>query len=427
MIGTYIIILILLLIMSGIFSAAETAFTSLSPIQLQTFKESPKKGHRNVAKLALKSDILLGAILVGNNVGNTFSGALATYIAITTWGSSSVPIITALLTICILVFAEVTPKQLALTHNEAIAVFLTPFLRIIIVPFIPLVHLISLFGKLINSLFGGKEKKAFSLDSLLHMVRMAEEEGNVVAYERSAVNGVFRLSDSTALSIITHRREVFSLPASTPIREALPTVLENGYSRIPVYGEKGAEQIIGVVLQLDLVRALLSNKEGMLSDLMHPPIAVPSSIHLRALMELFNREPLNIAIVLDEYGGLAGVVSREDVVEEILGELYDENETPEVQIESVNNGLRMQGDTPIYKLEEVTKSRVEHDKHVFTVAGYVSERLDRIAEEGDTLTLPIGTFAVETVKNNRIVWLLFYPAVANEQGENNTSENREKV
>jgi putative hemolysin len=409
--------MIILLLMSVLFSAAETAFTSLTPIQLQTFKESSKRSHKNVAKLTLKPDILLGAILVGNNMGNTFSGALATYIAITTWGSSSVPLITVLLTICILVFAEVTPKQLALTHNETIAVVLTPFLRVVIVPLIPLVHLISFFGKFINSIFGGKEKRAFSLDSLLHMVRMAEQEGDVVAYERSAVHGVFRLSDSTALSIITHRRDVFSLPASTPIKKALPIILEHGYSRIPVYGEKGAEQIIGVVLQLDLVRALLTKEDGVLSDLMHPPITVPSSVHLRALMELFNREPLNIAIVLDEYGGLAGVVSREDVVEEILGDLYDENETPEVQIENIENGLRMQGDTPIYKLEEVTKSHIEHDKHVFTVAGYISERLDRIAEEQDTLTLPIGTFIIEKVENNRIVWLLFYPTSSTENVE----------
>lgn len=174
--------------------------------------------------------------------------------------------------------------------------------------------------------------------------------------------------------MLTHRKDVFSLDASMSIHEALAEVAAQSFTRIPVYGERGCEEIIGVVLENDLIKAYLhGDGDKSLHSIMKNPIYVPSSLPLKELLAVFHRESLNIAIVLDEYGGLAGVASREDVLEEILGELYDEDENPELVMESLGDALRLSGDLPIYRLEEVAGERITHDKHIFTVAGLLAE------------------------------------------------------
>lgn len=407
----YIILLCVILLFSALFSAAETAYTSLTVIQIEKLKTSKGKFSRLAAELAHNSEVLIGTILVGNNIANTIAGALATTIAINYWGQQTVVYSTAILTIVLLIFAELTPKQTALNHNELIAIILGPPLQFFVIVLRPLVSLVSLFGKMFNKILGGKKAKPFSLDSILHMVNLAEASGAVQQYEKQAVTGLFRLGDHTVQSIVTHRKDVFSLDASITICKALDLVIDEGYARIPVYGARGNEEIIGIVLESDIIKAFLNgNKDSSLYSIMIKPIYVPSSLSLRELLAIFNREPLNIAIVLDEYGGLAGVASREDIVEEILGELYDEDEHPELVMENLGDFLRLSGELPIYHLEEVVNQSITHDKHIFTLAGLLSEKLERIAEKNDEVTLDIGKFIVEEVVDKRIVSVHFYPS-----------------
>ncbi|NIZ46745.1 hemolysin family protein [Entomospira nematocerorum] len=416
MLTTYLVLLALILLFSAIFSAAETSYTSLTAVQVEKLRTQDSRFAKLAANLWQDSELLIGSILVGNNIANTVAGALATILTIEYWGQPMVAYSTAILTLIILIFAEVTPKQIALQHNEFFAVLLAPLLRFFMIILAPIVKLVSLFGMLFNKLLGGKKPKPFSLDTILHMVNLAEASGAVQQYEKDAVKGLFRLGDHTVQSILTHRKEVFSLDASISIAEALPLVANASYTRVPVYGTRGSEEIIGIVLENLLIKAYIDGLgDQSLHSIMVEPIYVPASLPLKELLNVFSRESLNIAIVLDEYGGLAGVASREDVVEEILGELYDEDESPELVMERVGEALRFSGDFPIYRLEEVVGEKIPHDKHIFTVAGLIGEKLERIAEENDEVLLDVGKFLVEQVLEKRVISVRFYPNTVEEK------------
>jgi putative hemolysin len=416
----YLTLLLITLFFSAFFSTAETAYTSLTAVQIEKLRTSDTLFARQAAKLAKQSDRLIGTILVGNNIANTAASALATVATIQYWGQSKLIYSTTALTLFILIFAEVTPKQIALKHNEFFAMSLAPILRVFIIFLRPIVILVSLFGRLFDKLFAKEQGKPFSLESILHMVNLAEASGEVQQYEKQAVAGLFRLGDHTVQSILTHRKDVFSLDVNMSVSDALTRALTAGYTRVPVYGARGEEEIIGVVLESTLTRAYLDGKMHCnLQEFIIEPIYVPASLPLRELLAIFNRESLNIAIVLDEYGGLAGVASREDVVEEILGELYDEDENPELVMEQVGEAMRLSGDLPIYRLEEVVGKSISHDKHIFTVAGLLGEKLERMAEENDEVKLDVGRFVVEQVLEKRIVSARFYasPAIMLEDDE----------
>ena len=400
--------LVILLILSGCFSASETAFTSLSAPQIRQLSMEKGRRGRLVKKLADNPDNLLTTILLGNNLVNIAASALATSITLRLFGSGAVGIMTGVLTLIVLIFAELSPKRIAIARNELISLLSAWPIWVLSQILRPVNFFIRSFSSLITRFFIPKETRKVSLEALIHMMSAAEEDGVVENYESEMVRSVFRLNDVSVQAIMTHRTEVFSLDKNITVNEAAPEISLSGFSRIPVY-EKEPENIVGIILSNDITAALINgNGDKRLSDLMHEPIFLPANRKLHELFYRFKNEELNISIILDEYGGLAGIVTREDIIEEILGELYDENEDNLFErIEKLEDGsFRIMGDTSIHQFTDTFEISMPETEYAETIAGYIIEQLDRIPIEGDEISLGNLRLIIEQTDRNRIVSIL---------------------
>ncbi len=408
---TEFILLALLLVLSGCFSATETAFTSLSAPQVRQLSLKNGRRGRLVKQLAEKPDRLLTTILLGNNLVNIAASALATNITIELFGSNFIGAMTGILTLIILIFAELTPKRIAIALNAELSLTSAIPVWILTIILRPIIFLISWISSLITRFIIPKENKSFSLEALLHMMGAATEQGLVEKYESEMVKSVFRLNDVSVQAIMTHRTDVFSLNKNMAIEDAVKKINEKGFSRIPVY-DKEPENIVGIVLSNDAFSSLLENRETSerlrLSDIMHKPIFIPATRKLHELFYQLKTETLNISIILDEYGGLAGIVTREDIIEEILGELYDENETNGLdRIQKIGKDLwRLAGDTSLHQFKDTFEIELPETDYAETIAGYILEVLDRIPSAGDRIKIDRYLLEIEKTNKNRIISIL---------------------
>lgn len=403
-----IVLLFVLLSLSGFFSSAETAFTSLSIIQLKHLEKEKGKRGQIVKTLSEKPDTLITTILIGNNLVNIAASAISTQLTIELFGSRFIGIMTGILTLVILIFSEVTPKQIALRKNEALALKSAWAIYLLSLLLKPIILFVTFTTSLITRFFTGDRRHHISLEGILHLVRMGEDQGVVEDYETELVKSVFRLNDVPIQAIMTHRTEVFSLEKNQKIKDVMELISKRGYTRIPVY-EQDPENIVGVVLEYDIIKAALAGKENsQIKDIMLKPFFVAANKKLNVLFREFKNEKLNIAVVLDEYGGLAGIVTREDIIEELLGELYDENEERgHEKITAVGEeSYRIMGDTSVHQANDTLDIHLPSGKYAQTVAGYIVETLGRIPTAGESITVPGAELKVEKVLRHRIMSVL---------------------
>lgn len=408
--------IIILLLLSAVFSATETAYTSLSFVQLKTLENRRKRSSRVAYKLSQNRDALLTTVLVGNNVVNISASALATTFAIEYFSSQAVGYATGLLTLVILIFGEITPKQLALTHNMKIAVFMAYPLRFISIVLFPVVWLLRQFSSLITRLFASHAEPAITTEGVMHMVDAAEDEGLVDQYESDLMQRAIHFSETQVRTIMTHRTNVFCISDELTIRDAFPSIVKSGFSRVPVF-HASAENIIGIVLVRDILRAQLEKRmDKSISTILRKPIFVPEQMHLDDVFFLFKKDKLQQAIVLDEYGGFSGVVTMEDVAEQLFGELYDEHERrfPDriVEREQMPGTFLVMADTPFQQfIDELDLSADHQRQRISTVAAYVLELTGDIPQEGDVVQSPLGTFRIISMKGNRMEAVEFSPTI----------------
>ncbi|MDA3809751.1 MAG: hemolysin family protein [Spirochaetaceae bacterium] len=399
-----IVLLIILLLLSGFFSATETAYTSLSLIQAHKLIEDHGKRGLRVQKLSQNPDILLTTLLIGNNIVNIGATTLATKLTLSIWGNHALGYMTGALTLIVLIFGEVTPKQIAIAKNKTICLNTAILIKILSWVFRPLIWGITLISSSITRLFVSKNQKSLSIDHVLQVVRMGENMGIVETYENQMVKNVFRINDTPIQSIITHRTDVFSLNCEHKLSETFEAILKSGYSRIPVFKEN-PENIIGIILVKELVKINRARlKDYRLKDLMVEPLYIPHTKKVNEVFTLLKQKSINIAIILDEYGGLAGIVTREDVIEEIFGELYDEHEIKESDkiIQEDENTWIISGDTSFYDIHDILDIELEHSKRILTIGGYLIENIGRIPEEKEILYMEEGSYEILKIKNNSI-------------------------
>jgi CBS domain containing-hemolysin-like protein len=410
MIGQGIAILLLILL-SAVFSSSETAFTSLSAVQVRSLVSRHGRRGRMVETLSGRPDTLLTTILIGNNLVNIGASAIATQLTIALFGSTAVGIMTGVLTLIILIFAEVTPKQLAIIHNEKLCLTMAYPIYVLSIVLWPFIKLIGLISSAITSLFSPARRERVSLEGILHMVHLAESEGVVERYETRMIKSVFRFNDTKVQTIMTHRTDIFSLEQSRTLAEVLPAVTGEGYSRIPVY-DKNPEHVVGILLVREMMKYVAAGQTHLpLWKIMTEPIFVSETRRVSDLFFLFKREKLNLAVVMDEYGGLAGVVTLEDVAEELFGELYDENERQGWEkITDLGEGRwRVTGDTSVYQLADRFDIKFPQSKYAQTLAGFLIEQLDSLPVQNQKIETPRGVFKIEKVRNNRIESVIFVP------------------
>ncbi len=401
------IAIVILLILSAFFSATETSFTSLSSIQIEVIAEKRGRRGKLVKKLLKKPEKFLTSVLAGNNLVNISISVISTEVTLKLFGNAIIGIMTGVLTLMILIFGEVIPKNIALAHNEAIAVFTAPFINFFIIISSPFVFFIILISRFVTKIFSKKQKDPITTDAILRLVKYADAQGILEDYENEMVHAVFRLGQQNISSIMTHRTDVFSLDKNSFIKNVMGLINSWGFSRIPIF-DKNPENIVGIVLVKDLVKKVSNPKIDVsivkLSDIMIPPFFISGNKKIREALFLMQKEKRNMAIVLDEYSGLAGIVTMEDIVEEIVGELYDEKDDLESEkITPVSeNTYLVQGNTLISTINDRLGINLPIGRFSQTIGGYVIDELGRIPKKKEKLSFENIVLTVNSVSVTKI-------------------------
>ncbi len=415
---TRIVGIVTLLGLSGFFSGTETAFTSLSDAQVHYIREKWGRRGELVFRATSSPERLLTIVLIGNNIVNIGASVMASELTIRLFGSAALAATTGILTLLVLIFGEVAPKQLAIVHNEAWTVHTVRFIMLLELLLRPIVWAISSIAAFITRLTGAASNVGVTREGILYLVKHAEYLGVLENSKSSMVKRVFRFGDVTVQAIMTHRTNVFSLEQDTSIKDALRDVSKQGYTRIPVY-DRDPERIVGIAILRDiLIQSIEGNGTKRLRDVMVEPIFVPETRKIEEMLTQFRKEGLNISVVLDEYGGVAGIVTLEDVIEEILGEIYDEHEVKQHDpITTLDDGsIRIMADVPIYIVNDLLDTEFPLSRSTKTLGGYLMSRIGHIPAQGDEIETAEGTFWVESLAKRRIISVRFRPLQQHNNG-----------
>lgn len=406
-IGWGVVLLLSLIGFSAVLSAAEIALTSMEKIRLGVLiRERPRKA-RALQVLMHDPNSLLTTIAIANNFSNILASSIATILSIQFFDRLSNTqaglIATALMTIFILIFGEITPKSLGKNNPEMLTLALiSPIvgLRRLLMPIIFLFKgatdsLLQIFPKRLRE----REQLAVSEDHITMLLEMGEERGLIEAGELDMIRRIFAFDDLVARQVMVSRTEVATLEVNTPLAEVRQLVLEEEHSRYPLY-EDDPDNVIGILHVKDLLRC--SGDDVNLKELARPSYFIPESKPINDLLRDFQRQKQQMAIVMDEYGGMSGIVTIEDILEEIVGEIHDEYDTPEEDIKQVeDNTYLLDGATEIDHLNESLNLDLPTEEGT-TISGLILTRLEEIPEVGESLTVNGVHLLVEEASDKEI-------------------------
>lgn len=376
--------IMLLLVASAFFSASETAFTSASPIRL---KKRAADGDRRAAqalKLLDSYDILLSVILIGNNVVNITAAALSTALFVSLMGDRGITVATIVLTILTLVFGEVSPKTVAKENPEPLALAFTPALQVIMVLVRPLALLLQQIQRLVLALVGSPEDKTITEEELMSIVDEVEEGGNIEAREGALIRSAILFDDQYVRDVYTPRVKVVAVSEEDSYEDVHEVFMDSGFSRLPLYREN-IDNILGVIHVKDFYAALLADERPPLTDLAKPLAFILQNRDLARLMSALQRDKSHMAVVTDEYGGTVGIVTLEDIIEELVGDILDEHDQDEPVMRKVAPGVYvMEGQTEV---EDVLPrfGIPTDDIEAQTVGGWITDLLGHIPQVGETV------------------------------------------
>ncbi len=395
-----IIVLFVLLCLSGYFSASEIALVSLSDAKVRQLFAQKRWTAAYIKRLKDKPQRMLSTILIGNNVVNTAAAAIMTSIAITVFDSYAVGIATGIATILILIFGEITPKTIAARYNILLAQFFAPPLWWLSRVLQPILYLLDKLLGFIFRIFGlDKNKANISKDEIHHIIAAAHEEGGIKDIERHLVQNVFRFEETTVNEIMIPRSDMLKLPSTSTVEDALELIARKKRSRIPIYDES-RDTVVGVVYLKDLIA--VENPRMRVTRAMQKPYFVPESKRLSDILRRFQKRQEHMAIVVDEHGIVVGLVTLEDVLEEIVGDIVDETERSESNIRKKGRNIwSASGKTPVRELNEKLGMRLDADTYD-TLGGLVLQRLGRIPNEGDEVQHGRFRLRVERISGQRI-------------------------
>ena len=426
-------ILIILIFVNAFFAAAEIAFISLNDAKIEKMAKEGNKKAKSIEKMLKNPSRFLATIQIGITLAGFLSSAFAadTFVdklapqlnnlipslSISTWRGISLVLITIILSYFTLIFGELVPKRLAMKHFEKISFASIGIIKVISVITAPFVKFLTFSTNIVSKIFGVTENDESTVteEEIRMMVDAGQEKGTIQKDEKEMINNVFELNDRTVSEIMTDRTNMFAVDENMSIGEVIEELTEErGYSRIPVYDET-IDEIKGVVYLRDI---LLSNKNRntKIKSLIKDAYFVPETKRINELFKEFQKNKKQIAIVVDEYGGTAGVVTMEDILEEIVGEIYDEYDTQTEKYEKIDeNTFLVDGSISIYELEKILDIEIP-DGDYDTLSGYILEELGRIptAKEKPVIETDNAIYKVEKFEDNRIVSVKVCKILANE-------------
>ncbi len=378
------IIIVACIIMSAYFSATETAFTSLNRIRIKNMAEKGNKKAKLALELSEKYDALLSTILIGNNIVNILCSSLATVLFINWLGREAGPgISTAVTTVIILICGEVTPKTIAKEMPEKFAMFSAPILNVLVKIFTPFNFLFGQWKKVLAKRFKSDETPAITEEELLTMVEEVTQEGGLDEQESDLIRSAMDFNDTEAADILTPRIDITAVSTEATKEEIAEIFAESGYSRLPMFDDS-IDNIVGILYQKDFHNRVIYKGEA-LQSIIRPVLFTTPTKKIGDLLEELQQKKSHIAVVLDEYGGTVGIVTLEDILEELVGEIWDEHDEVVREIEKMSEKeYKVAGSANLEELFEILE--IDEELDVFTVSGWVMEILGCIPETGATFT-----------------------------------------
>jgi putative hemolysin len=395
--------LLVLLGCSGFFSGSETALLSLDKLRVRFLQQSKQPRADKLAGLLDRPDLLLSGILVGNNLVNIAASVIATGLFVELFGAGGEWLTIVILTPLLLIFSEVCPKTYAAQYPEKVSFMVLAPIRLILTVLAPVVYVVSSFSRLLTSFIrkDAAETLSISEDEIKALIEVGEESGVVAAEQRRMLHGIFELSENRVRDVMIPRTEVQGFEVTAGFSEVVGVIGSTRHSRFPVY-RGSLDQIIGVVYSKDVLDFFARPDEFSLEQLCRSPFFVPEAKRIAVLLQSFRKKREHMAIVVDEYGGIEGIVTLEDVVEEIVGQIHDEYDDEVVDFTEIAlHHYLIDASIP---LREVNR-RFDLDlpeEHVTTLAGYLLQMMGRIPAEGESCEENGILFRVRRMEDRRI-------------------------
>lgn len=422
---TQLIILIILLMLSAFFSSAETALTTVNRIRIRSLADDGSKRAKTVLKITDNSGKMLSAILIGNNIVNVAAASITTSLAYSL-GGSAIAIANAVITIAILLFGEITPKTTATIHAEKLALIYAPIISIfmkIMTPVIFIINGLSNAVLLLLRIDPNAKNQTMTENELRTIVDVSHEDGVIESDEKEMIYNVFDLGDAKAKDVMVPRVHVTFADVNTTYEELIEIFREDKFTRLPIF-EDSTDNVIGTINMKDLL--LFDNtKEFHIRDILREAYFTYEYKNISELLVEMREASFNIAIVLDEYGDTAGLITLEDILEEIVGEIHDEyDENEEDFIKEIGEREYMiEGSTNLDDLNDRLDLQLESEDYD-SLGGFIIEHLDRLPEEGDSITTEDGLrLVVESLDKNRIESVHAYLPEPSVETEDDDSDN----
>ena len=377
-----ILILVLLITMSAYFSATETAYSSLNKIKLKSIANKGNKKAKLALELSEKYDSVISTILIGNNIVNIATASLATVLFTKLLGSSGVTVSTIVMTILILIFGEISPKSIAKDIPESFAIVSAPLLNAFCIILKPVNNLFCLWKKVISKVFKIQKHSGITEDEILTIAEEAENEGGINPQQLEIIKSAIELNDQEVIEAFTPRVDMVAIKDSCSKEELLNLFIESGFSRIPVYHDN-IDNVIGIINEKDLINIVVNNNSEEISSIIKPLNVIQPHMKLSQLLKVLQNNKSHMALIADEYGGTMGIITLEDILEELVGEIWDEHDKVVNDIEKIaEDEYIVRGNANIEKVLEEFDLEEEFD--VNSVNGWVMQQFGKIPKVGES-------------------------------------------
>lgn len=395
--------MVICIILSGYFSATETAFSSLNKTRIKYMAEKGSKRAKRTLQLAENYDKLIATILIGNNIVNITTASIGTLLFVDLMGQElGATVSTVVVTIVVLIFGEITPKSIAKDYPERFAMFSAPMIGALLWLFTPLNFLFSLWKKLVALLFHSDEEDKMSQEELLLLLEEVEQEGAIDKSEGTLLRNAVEFGDLEVQSILTHRVDLEAVEVNATKEEIAAKFTETRFSRLLVY-EETIDKIVGVLHLKDFYDGMGINPKP-LREIMTPPLFIHQTEKVDDLLQLLKSSKSHIAVVIDEYGGTLGIVTMEDILEELVGEIWDEHDEVEEPFRQLSENTYLV-DCTVTLDDFCDFFDVESDSESVSLGGWIMDQMQRIPEKGDRFTYENLTITATEIDDHRIEWV----------------------
>lgn len=417
------LVLVVLIGINAFFAATEIAFISLNDAKVSKKAADGDKKAKQIKKMLQDPSKFLATIQIGITLAGFLSSAFASDafasklapvldswfpLGISFWSSISIIIVTLILSYFSLVFGELVPKRLAMKYSNKIANLAVGFIKVLSILTAPFVKFLTFSTNTISKIFGvsENEEEIVTEEDIRDLVDVGEEKGTIEEEEREMINNVFEFNDKVASEVMKHRTEVFAVDINSDINELLDELDRSKYSRVPVY-EDTIDNIKGILYVKDLFKYVRSGKKIRIKEIIRKAYFVSENKPINEVFKELQTKKVQLAIVVDEYGGTAGIITMEDIIEELVGNIFDEYDEEEIEYEIIDdNTFRINGNMTIYDFEKLVKIEIPEGEYD-TISGYLIEQLGRIPNEREKPLIETenATYKIEKYKDQRI-WLI---------------------